>query len=147
MPGRRDDPFQGYRFKVEIENLLVGGFSEASGFQSETQLEDVREGGNNTFVHRLPKETRYQNLVLRRGLTDSETLDSWYTDVVEGRIVRKTVNVILLDADGSETWCMSFMKAFPVKWVGSEFKADSATVAVETVELAHDGFKRSWWGQ
>jgi phage tail-like protein len=145
MPERKD-PYQGYRFKVEIQGLIVGGFSEVTGFQSETQIEEVREGGNNRFVHRLPKETRYQNLVLKRGLTDSDSLVRWHEEVVGGKILRKTVNVILLDRTGKETWCMGFKNAYPVKWFGSEFKADSATVAVETIEMAHEGFSRSWWG-
>jgi phage tail-like protein len=142
----RNDPFQGFRFKVEIQSLTVGGFSEATGFQAETQVEEIREGGNNLFVHRLPKETRFQNLVLKRGLTDSKTLDSWYADVVQGKIERKNVNVILLDRMGNETWCFSFKNAYPVKWIGSEFKAESHSVAVETVEFAHHGFERSFWG-
>ena len=142
----RIDPFQGFRFKVEVQGLIIGGFSEATGFQSETQIEEIREGGNNFFVHRLPKETRFQNLVLKRGLTDSNTLDSWHTDVVHGKIERKNVNVILLDKTGKETWCFTFRNAFPTKWIASEFKADSAAIAVETVEFAHQGFERSYWG-
>lgn len=141
----RKDPFQGFRFKVEIEGLIVGGFSEASGFQIETQIEEIREGGVNFFVHRLPKETRYQNLVLKKGLTDSPSLGDWHKDIVNGIVVRKNINVILLDSTGVETWCLSFRDAYPVKWIGSEFKADSTAVAVETLELAHNGFVKNCW--
>jgi phage tail-like protein len=142
----RTDPLQGFRFKVEIMGMLVGGFSEASGFQAETQTEEFREGGLNFFVHRLPKETRYQNLVLKRGITFSSALSDWHNDVISGTIVRQTVHVILLDTQGTETWCMSFKNAYPVKWICSEYKADSASVVVETLELAHNGFERSLWG-
>ncbi len=141
----RIDPFQGFRFRVEIEGLIVGGFSEASGFQAETQMEEVREGGVNFFVHRLPKETRYQNLVLKKGLADSPLLGDWHNDVINGRVVRKKVNVILLDSTGVPAWCLSFRDAYPVKWISSEFKADSTSVAIETLELAHNGFVKNWW--
>jgi phage tail-like protein len=146
MGFNRTDPLQGFRFKVEIQGLIVGGFAEASGFSVETQMEEIREGGVNFFVHRIPKETRYQNLVLKRGLALSTELSDWYTNVVNGTVKRQNVNVVLLDTSGNETWCMSFRDAYPVKWIGSEFKADSAAIAIETLELAHHGFERNWWG-
>jgi phage tail-like protein len=144
MTIHRADPYQGFRFKVEIDSLIVAGFSEVSGFQSETQIEEIREGGNNQYVNRLPKETKYQNLILKRGLTDSDSLVNWYNDVVNGKIMRKTVHIFLLDIEGKETWYFIFKNAFPVKWISSEFKADSNGIVVETVEFAHHGFDKKW---
>lgn len=138
----RKDPYQGFRFRVEIEGLVVGGFSEISGLQIETEVEEVQEGGVNDHLHRLPKETKYPNLILKRGLLDSDTLWKWHQDVTVGKISRKTVYVILLSQDCEDAWRLSFERAYPVKWVGGELKADSSSVAFETIELAHDGFKR-----
>jgi phage tail-like protein len=142
MAVERKDPYQGFRFRVEIEGLIVGGFSEISGLQIETQVEEVKEGGVNDYIHRLPKETKYPNLVLKRGLTDSDALWQWHQDVTRGKISRKTVHVILLSREYEDVWRLSFEHAYPVKWVGMELKADSNSVAVETIELAHNGFKR-----
>lgn len=139
----RSDPYQSFNFLVEIQGLIVGGFSEVSGIQAETEVEEVREGGVNDYVHRLPKVTRYPNVVFKRGITDSDVLWNWHQDVINGNIVRLTVFVILRDALGSERWRWSFNEAYPIKWVGPDLKADSNAVAIESLELAHNGFKKT----
>lgn len=137
--GRRKDPYANFKFLVEIEGLLVAGFSEVSGLQAETETEEYREGGVNHFVHRLPTVTRYPNLTLKRGLTDSQALYKWYRDVAAGTIERKKVAVVILDSSGSELCRWNFSQAYPVKWAGPELNADSSTIAVEVVELVHKG--------
>ncbi len=138
----RVDPYAGFRFLVEISGLVVGGFSEVSGLQAETETEEYREGGLNTYVYKLPKLTKYPNLVLKRGVTDSDVLWKWHQDVVAGKIERKGGSVILLDYAGNEKWRWNFTQAYPVKWAGPELKTDSNAVAVETLELAHHGLTK-----
>ncbi len=142
MGGNRQDPYLGFRFRIEIDGIIVGGFYEASGLQAETQVEEFREGGVNNYIHRLPKETRYPNLVLKRGLMDSDALWNWHQDVVQGVVSRKTIHLILLDNQGKDSWRWTFEQAYPIKWSGTEFKADAASLAFETIELAHNGFKK-----
>ena len=139
----RADPYLGFRFLVEIEGLIVGGFSEVSGLQAETEFEEVREGGVNHHVHKLPKITKYPNLVLKRGITDSTLLWQWYQDVVRGMLTRMGIYVMLLDEVGSVIWMWSFIDAYPVRWTGPEMRADSSAVAIEALELAHNGFVRT----
>lgn len=137
--GQRIDPYLAFNFKVEIRGLVVAGFSEVSGLQAETETEDYREGGLNQYVHKLAKLTKYPNLVLKRGLTDSEVLWQWHQQVVEGTIQRQNGSVILLDATSAEKWRWNFSQAYPVKWMGPDFKADGNSVAIETLELVHNG--------
>ena len=137
---RRKDPYLSFRFLVEIQNLVVAGFSEASGLSAETEFDEQREGGVNEFVHKLPKNTKYSNLTLKRGLTDSDALWKWHHDVIMGKVERRTVNLVLLDSEGNETWRWSFENAYPVKWVGPELKSDGSAIALETLEIAHNGF-------
>jgi phage tail-like protein len=136
------DPLLSFRFKVELGSTIEAGFSECSGLQVETEIEEVREGGLNDFVHKLPKGSKHVNLTLKHGLTDSDALWKWHQDVVKGKVERKTINVILLDFEGSEKWRWGFDLAYPVKWVGPELKADGSAVAVETLEFAHHGFTK-----
>lgn len=144
MPvGERKDPYLSFRFLVEIEGLVVGGFSEVSGLQAETQVEEYREGGVNDFIHKLPKETRYPNLTLKRGITDSDVLWKWHQDVVNGKVARKSGYIVLLDSEGNESWRWNFIDAYPTKWVGPDLGADSNTVAFETIELVHNGIKKA----
>lgn len=140
--GARDDPYLNYRFLVEIEGLVVGGFSEVSGIQAEIETEDYREGGVNDYVHKLPKVTKYQPLVLKRGMTDSEVLWQWHRDVVRAKIESKMVYVILLDSEKKEKWRWVFEDAYPVKWVGPDLKANDSAVTIETLELVHHGVKK-----
>lgn len=140
--GKRNDPYLSFRFQVEIEGLIAGGFSEVSGLQVETETEDHREGGVNDYVHKIIKGTKQQNLTLKRGITDSDTLWKWHQDVVNGKIKRKSGRIILLDLEGNEKWHWTFQDAYPVKWTGPDLKADGNNIAIETLELAHNGIKK-----
>jgi len=139
---RRQDPYMNFRFIVEIEGLIVAGFSEVSGLTAETEFDEQREGGVNEFVHKLPKLTKYPNLTLKRGLTDSDVLWQWHHNATMGRVQRRTIHLVLLDSEANETWRWSFLQAYPVKWLGPEFKADSSTIALESLEIAHNGFTK-----
>lgn len=136
----RTDPYMSFRFRIVIQGIIEGGFSELSGLQITTQVEDFIEGGVNTFVHKFPKETTFANLVLKKGLADSEALWKWHKDVIQNSFARHDIQIFLLDSKNKEIRQWSFRKAFPVKWTGPEFKADSNTVAFETLELAHHGY-------
>ena len=143
MPvAEREDPYLSFRFLVEIQGLVVGGFSEVSGLQANTEVEEIKEGGVNDYVHKLPKITKYPNITLKRGITDLDALWNWHQDVVNGKVERKTVFIILLDSERNEKWRWSFERAYPVKWTGPDLKADGSTVGVETLELAHNGMKK-----
>ncbi|MEW5931725.1 MAG: phage tail protein [Gemmatimonadota bacterium] len=142
-PGKRNDPYLGASFLVEIEGLVVGGFSEVTGLQVETEVEDYREGGENGFVHRLPGPTRYpSNLVLRRGITDVDTLWAWHQEVTRGNVVRRNGTIYLLDAQRTPALYWNFTGAYPVRWSGPDFRAEAGAVAVESVELVHKGIGR-----
>lgn len=136
---RKDDPYLGFRFHVEINSIRVAGFSEVSGLEIEMEPEDYQEGGINTYTHKLPTRFEHPNLVLERGLTDYQGLWLWMQDVLDGQVTRKDVTVILRDSMDEETWKWQYRQAYPVKWAGPELRADEGTVAMETLELAHRG--------
>jgi phage tail-like protein len=138
--GDRADPYLSLNFLVEIEGLVVGGFNEVTGLTVEVEIEEYREGGVNTYVHKLAGPARYpNNLVLKHGLTDSDILWNWHQDVASGNILRKNGSIMLLDSAGEEQWRWNFVDAYPVRWVGPDLRAGSAEVAIETLELVHRG--------
>lgn len=143
-PANREHPFiaGAYRFHVEIQGLLVAGFSEVSGLTVETEIEEVIEGGLNAYVHRLPSRTRYEPIVLKRGMTASTDLWDWYAGVVAGKVTRKNGSIILYDNRFQEFRRWNFYDAYPVKWIGPSLDASGSQVAVESVELVHNGFKQ-----
>jgi phage tail-like protein len=143
MPtGQKSDPYRGFRFRVEIDGIAVAHFSEVSGLQAETETEPYEEGGLNDFVHELPKRTKFPHIILKRGITEVDELWRWHQDVVSGKFMRKNGSIILLNEAGEDTWRWNFTNAFPVKWTGPDLRADSNTVAFESVELAHNGIKK-----
>ena len=139
--GGRHDPFLSFNFAVEISGVIVCGFSDVSGLQAEIEVQEYREGGVNEYIHKRAGPARYpSNLILKRGVVaDSTELWSWYCDVLQGTIQRKSLDVVLMDSTGAEQRRWTFQNAYPVKWVGPEFKAQSSEVAIETLELAHEG--------
>ena len=141
--GDRKDPYLSFHFLLEIGGLIKGGFSEVSGLQAEVDTEDYEEGGVNDFVHKLPKATKYPNLILKRGMTDSDVLWKWHQDVIKGKIDRKKVRIIILDNKRQEALQWEFKEAYPVKWMGPEFRANDNNVSIETLELVHQGIQRA----
>jgi phage tail-like protein len=101
-----------------------------------------REGGENTTLHKLPGMTKYSNLVLKWGITDDVQLYQWHRQVVNGEIQRKNGSIVLLDRAGQEVARWNFIRAWPSKYDGPDFNAEGNDIAIETLELAHEGVER-----
>ena len=138
---QRTDPYVGSHFFIEVEGIDHGGFSECTGLDVQTEVLEYAEGGNNGFVHKLPGRTKFANIVLKHGVTDSTALWEWYQNVLRGKIERKDVSVVLYSNSQEEARRWNVREAFPVKWTGPAFNAGSAQAAIETLELAHHGFE------
>jgi phage tail-like protein len=141
-------PPVGFHFRVEftLDGLQDGDvrFQEVAGLSAELGVEEVVEGGENRFSHRLPTRAKYTNLILKRGLlTDSRLID-WCVNAIENfDFEPTTVNVTLLNENHepvAESY--SFVRAWPVKWAVSDFKAQENGIVVETLELAYNYFSR-----
>jgi len=141
--GTRVDPYRNFSFLVEIDGITQAGFSDASGFGASTDPIEYREGGETKTVRKLPGLTKYTNITLKWGLTDSRELYDWYKDVVNGKIERKSGSIILLDLEGNEAVRWNFFEAWPTKWDGPDFTAKGNDVAIETLELAHERVERA----
>ncbi|MFZ0746409.1 MAG: phage tail protein [Terracidiphilus sp.] len=138
--GGRHDPVLAFNFAVEISGLFVAGFSDVSGLQAEIEVQEYREGGVNGYTHKRAGPTKYpSNLILKKGITDNTELWKWYSDVMRGKIQRKPVDVVLMSSTGEESRRWKLQNAYPVKWTGPELRATASEVAVETLELAHEG--------
>lgn len=137
-----------FHFSVEFGFLPQGSndarFQEVSGFDASLSVEEIKEGGENRFSHRLPGRATYPNLVLKRGmLVDSELID-WCKDAIENFIFAPTtVNIMLLNEEHEPVaGTLSFIDAWPVKWSISNYDAKSNEIVVETLELAYKYFTR-----
>lgn len=138
----RQDPYRGYNFLVEIDGIAQAGFMECSGLESETDIIDYREGNEPNTVRQLPGLTVYTNILLRRGMTDSKELYNWRKGVIDGDVVRKRGSIILLDDKRKEVVRWSFVEGWPNRWAGPELDALESEVAIEELEICHEGFER-----
>ncbi|WP_168121136.1 phage tail protein [Paenibacillus sp. HB172176] len=139
-----NDVASAYHFWVELDGILVAGFSEVSGLEAETEFDEYREGGVNGYVHKLPKGVKFPNLVLKRGLTKSPALWNWYESSIDGKLTRKSGAIVLQNPDGTEFGRWNFYDAYPVKWSGPQLNAATSDVAFESVEIAHSGLYGSF---
>ncbi|HEY0510239.1 MAG TPA: phage tail protein [Blastococcus sp.] len=143
-PGARRDPYAGLRFRIQLEGLEVGGFSEVTGLEAVVETTTYREGGENSFEHKLAGPVAYpRNVTLRRGLTDSADFWDWLDHVGLGLVIRRNLTIMLLGADGEPALLWDCRAAFPVRWSGPELNAASPVVAFETLEVAHHGITRA----
>jgi len=144
---RSHPPFTG-QFIFAVDGVRVGAFTEVSGLQVEVDMsEDIKEGGQNEYVHRLPGRLKWSNLVLKRGTTDNNLFD-WFKassgegfEANRGRLERTTAALAMVDGMGELVRTWVFYDAFPVKWTGPKFAATSSEVATEELEVAHHGFR------
>lgn len=133
------DPFNNYNFLVEIDGITRAAFQEVSGFDSTIDVIEHREGGENTTLRKLPGMTKYSNITLKWGMTDDRELYDWHRDAVQGTIERKNGSIVLLGRDGAEVARWNFFRAWPTKWDGPDLNAEGNDVAIELLELAHEG--------
>lgn len=141
--GVRVDPYLNFNFLVEIDGISRASFQEASGFDSTIDVIEHREGGDNTTPRKLPGTTKYSNIVLKRGVTDDAELYNWHRNVVLGNVDRRNGSIVLMNRQGQEQVRWNFEAAWPTKWDGPDFNAEGNDVAIETLELAHEGVWRA----
>lgn len=137
------DPFGNFNFLVEIDGIARAAFQECSGFDSTIDVVEHREGGENTTLRKLPGLTKYSNISLKWGMTSDRDLYDWHRQVVLGEIERKNGSIVLLNRKGEEVARWDFIRAWPTKWDGPDLNAEGNDVAIENLELAHEGVERT----
>ena len=144
MPtGERKDPFRAYNFLVEIDGITRAGFRECSGLDTTQDPIDYREGGEALHVRKLPGLVKFSNISLKRGITDDAELWEWRKKSMEGNVERKNGSIILLDDTGAEKVRWNFVAGWPSKWSGPTFNATGNEVAIEALEIAHEGVSKA----
>jgi phage tail-like protein len=155
VTGQRNDPFRAYNFLVTlvdsssslgavlsaIQNVALGGFSECSGLEMTMDPEEYKEGGVNGTILKFPNRIKWSNIKLRRGMTYADNLWNWHYSFVEGRGVRRDGVVVLQNDLQTPVKIWSFTRGLPVKWTGPTLNAAQSQVAIEELEIAHEGLK------
>lgn len=138
------DPYRGFNFKMEIQGVTEGHFTEVSGLEAQVTPISYREAGNSQVVHYVPGRTEYGAIVLRYGLTKSRELYDWFMSGVKGKVQRKNISVVLLDADGTtEVTRWNLVNAWVTQWRGALLDAQSQEVAIESLTLVCETLDRA----
>ena len=135
-------PHTRFRYKVEIDGIDAGGFSEATGFDASIDVVEYREGDMETTPSKIPGLKRYGNITLRQGLVDSTAIYDWMMTGVNGAVDRKTVTVTLQDEEGSPAASWQIINAWPMRYTAPDFNASASEIAIESIEIAHEGMTR-----
>jgi len=147
----RVDPYGSFNFLVTFVDSATsgaaqsrpsGGFSECSGLEMTMDVEEYKEGGNNGLILRFPTRVKWANLRLKRGLALADDLWQWHYDFSQGVVLRRDGVVTLLDDRQNPVKVWSFTRGLPVKWSGPSLNAAQGQLAIEELEIAHEGLKR-----
>jgi phage tail-like protein len=140
---QRNDPYGQFNFLIEIDGVTKAGFSEVSGLTTDTNVMEYRDGSDNNHgvntTRKLPGLIKYNNIVLKRGWTQDASLWTWRQSVLQGSTKRQSGSISLLDEGRNKVLSWSFHDGWPVKWEGPALNAKTSEVAIETLEIAHEG--------
>jgi phage tail-like protein len=137
------NPSSGFRFAVALDGVNLAAFSEFRLPSLSVQTVDIQEGGQNTYVHKLPVRVNVGPATLRHGITKDLTLLKWYLQVLKGDLENayRQVTVVMYDVKRTPVVTWTFRQAIPVKWGGPTMKTDDNGVAIEEIEFIHHGFE------
>lgn len=130
------EPALTFRFLVELDNRRVAAFTDCTLPTISWKLQEIQEGGLNTYTHELIGPRQKTKLVLKRGLAVSAELLDWYTQALNDKVMRKRVTITLLDGGRKPMMVWFIEGALPTKWTGPKLDSKSKTVAIETLELS-----------
>ncbi len=141
--GSQEEPLRAYNFKLVINGVTEGHFTECSGLGIKVHTIKYREAGQIGSVRSLVGPVDYADVVLRFGLTQSRELWDWLMQSVQGSADRRNVSIIMLDSTGvEETMRWNLLNAWPCEWRGAPLDALERTVAIETLRLTFDRMER-----
>lgn len=136
----RTDPYRAFNFRVEIDGLSVGGFAECTGLAGDGNVVEYREGTDPArTVRKLVGLQTYPNIILKRGYTQNAELWNWYRNIVNGVADRRHGSIILMNEQRQDVVRWDFENAWIKKIEAPDFNATANEVAIESVELVHEG--------
>jgi phage tail-like protein len=137
------DAAVGYGFAIEIAGIAEAMFTECTGLEAHLDVFEYKEGGQNSYSHKLPGRRTYSNVTLKQGLGKSRALWDWVDGVVTKKDKageRKNISIILYNTAAIEIYRWNLIGAYPVKWTGPTFATKESSTIFESLELAFQEF-------
>jgi phage tail-like protein len=143
----REDPYGGYNFEVVITGIsddgtaAKGSFAEVSGIEMDITPIEYRTGTEPNTVRKLVGLMKVNNIVLKRGIIGDLAFWNWILAATNGDVQRTEGSIILLDEQRQEVMRWNFKRAWPCKWTGPGLNAKNNEIAMETLEICHEGLE------
>ena len=133
-------PLVKFSFEVDWGGTKIG-FTEVTGLSMSTDVIEHRHGASPDFSKmKMPGLKKFDNVTLKRGTFESDNdLFQWFNTIQLNTVERRTITISLLNEAGDPAVTWTLQNAFPVKLQATDLKADGNEVAIETLELAHEG--------
>lgn len=147
MAVQRDDPYSALNFQVVVSGVfddgraVQGSFAEVSGLDVEITPIEYRNGSEDMTVRKLPGLKKFSNITLKRGVMGDVAFWNWIKSVLDGHVLRADGTITLLDEGRQPVLCWKFRRAWPCKWTGPTLNAKGNEVAIETLEICHEGLE------
>jgi phage tail-like protein len=125
-----------FRFIVNVDGVSIGVFTECTLPTIEWDVEEIKEGGLNTYIHQLPGRRKSAKITLKNGIGIGKQMLSWYTKNLSEKFSRHKVTITLLNSLLVPIMVLDIQGAYPVKWTGPQLKTDENTIAIQSLELA-----------
>jgi phage tail-like protein len=122
-----------------VLDVAAGGFTECSGLEMAMAPEEYKEGGRNGAVLKFPNRVTWTNLSLKKGVGIGTDLWDWQYGFVTGQGKRRDGMIVLLDAQHRPSAMWYFRRGLPIKYTGPALNATQNNVAIEAIEIAHEG--------
>jgi phage tail-like protein len=145
MPVIREDPYGGYNFLITVTGVsddgtaVKGSFSEISGLETELSPIEYRNGSEDITVRKIAGLKKFTNITGKRGITADLDFWNWILAGLSGKVKRADGSVVLLDENRQEVLRWNFRRGWPCKYTGPGLNAANNEIAMETLEICHEG--------
>lgn len=145
MPVFREDPYAGYNFEVIVTGVSEegqtarGSFAEVSGLEVAMDPIEYRNGSEDITVRKVPGLKKFTNITLKRGITGDLAFWNWIKRGMDGTVQRTEGSIILKNENQEEVMRWNFKRGWPCKFTGPGLNAKNNEIAMETVEICHEG--------
>ncbi len=148
-PIKQDNPLESRRnyitvnrFYIEMENTISASFSECSGFGATLQKESYLEGGLNDQQRVFIGHAEFDDITLKRGMTDNTLFWDWMLTTMSNPIRnRRNINILMFNQAGETMQAWTLIGAIPTAWKAPGFQAEGSSVAIEELTLAYEGLQ------
>ena len=141
----RRDPYVNSRFKLQLGSVQQASFAECAIADTTTDPIEYRTGDDPGTVRKQPGLTKYGNITLKWGLSDSKDIWEWRKKVIDGNMGAARVNgsIIIQDEEGNDKVQWDFLNGWPSKYDPADLNAKGNDIAIETLEITHEGLARA----